>query len=229
MTFLAAVEGNLIFFLIAGVIGLIKWLSQKNETPDAGSPGGPPSPQSPVRSGGGSEEERMRKFLEALGVPADQRPPPPIQRRVTPSAPPTLPNIQPRGPVVAEPVFPSYTKKRKASRKSVPPTLPPRPAYAEPPPVVETAAEKFHFRELQTNLVPEFQTESSHVTAIPFEASHADMRDAYKTVSELPLERPAGNIRELLQSRGSLRNAVLLREILGPPRGLPSSGTFPTF
>src|SRR6188508_3056127 len=80
-----------IFFLIlVVVVGLLRWLSQaaeKKRSEEAASRTGPAPvgretaiPRAPVQT----EEERIRKFMEALGMPTSQAPPPqrtPEQRR----------------------------------------------------------------------------------------------------------------------------------------------------
>ena len=84
MISLAAGGTELVFFLIMVAFGLINWLLGKMKSagkpPDASAPSGrevgrPIPPQQ-------SEDERMRKFLEALGIPSDapapQRPAPPV-------------------------------------------------------------------------------------------------------------------------------------------------------
>jgi hypothetical protein len=226
MIVLASIEGSAIFAAIAALVGIINWLTKKDESSDAKKPSTPRTKAPRLGPRGDPAEEQMRRFLEALGVPADQRPPPPIQRRELPRVATVLPKIQPRGPIVSEPIIPSYTKKR--AKLPEPPALR-TPPPVEPPPMLQTQAEKVHFRELETPIIREFQTASSHVTAIPFEASHADMRDAYKTAVDLPTTQPSDRVRELLKSPAGLRELILLREIMGPPRGLPTGSSLPTF
>src|SRR6187455_1486391 len=80
-----------IFFLVlVAVVGLLRWLSQaaekkRNEEAARGTEQAPAGretavPRAPVQT----EEERIRKFMEALGMPTSQAPPPqrtPEQRR----------------------------------------------------------------------------------------------------------------------------------------------------
>jgi hypothetical protein len=94
--------------LIIAAITLIRWLIQKGkgEAQTTGAqPPPPPPPSRPITRGGESqtEEERIRKFLEALGQPAGSAPPKvaPRRRAVQPkifsplppltTAPPPLP------------------------------------------------------------------------------------------------------------------------------------------
>src|SRR4030095_5067145 len=80
-----------LIFLILGALALIfKWLTRQ-ASDDSEKPE-PPSPneQAPPRPPAQSEEERIRRFLEALGAPPGTRPPPPVRQRrsVTPATPP---------------------------------------------------------------------------------------------------------------------------------------------
>ncbi len=71
--------------LIIAVITLVRWLIQKGK--EAGrntqSPSPPPTPNRPIERGSETqtEEERVRKFLEALGQPAGTTPPKVTPRR----------------------------------------------------------------------------------------------------------------------------------------------------
>ncbi len=225
---LASIEGQVVWVLVVAAVGLFNWLAKKQNTPPeskAPLPDFTPRAGMPQRD---SEEARLRRFMEALGVPVDQKPPAPVTRREAPPVPPTLPQIQPRGSVVASAPFggrsaPSSSPQLpKAARRSVPP-------LSQSPKSLGTSTtrvEKMHLPELEVPVVPEFMTTSSHVQAIPFEASHADMRDAY--VSTAALGDSSRGIRKLLGSKSDLRAAILLREVLGPPRGLQGQELTPS-
>jgi hypothetical protein len=148
-----------------------------------------------------SEEERMRRFMEALGLPADQ-----------PSAPRQPVPPRPMPPVVVAPPLPARPKPV------------PRPVPAPPPVVVRSldeletttlSVEQISLPTLITPAVHEFETVTSAVSAIHGKA--APRREP----SSLP---PAASIHELLHAALSspqqLRSAFVLREILGPPVGL---------
>ena len=95
-----------VYLLIIAAVALIRWLIQKGkaDAPDTQSTP-PPPPSRPITRGGETqtEEERIRKFLEALGQPAGSAPPKvaPRRRAVQPkifsplppltTAPPPLP------------------------------------------------------------------------------------------------------------------------------------------
>lgn len=86
--------------LLIAFIALVRWLisKAKSQVQDQQSPIEPP-PAQPITRGGDtqSEEERIRKFLEALGQPRGSAPPPkvlPRRRPVTPQIFPTLPPLK---------------------------------------------------------------------------------------------------------------------------------------
>jgi hypothetical protein len=84
-----------IILIIVVVAALLRWLSQKSDVgkPD---PERPTVPDQPIPRGGETqtEEERVRRFLEALGQPAGSMPPPKVapkretQPRIFPKLPP---------------------------------------------------------------------------------------------------------------------------------------------
>ena len=104
------------------------------------------------------------------------------------------------------------------ARPAPPPLPPPRQRAAPAIPPARKRVEQIHFDELRTPEVPEFHTHSGDVSAIPTEAPPAATADPYAR------EHPAvpDALRAMLGTRAALRSAFVLREILGPPRGLQS-------
>ena len=103
------------------------------------------------------------------------------------------------------------------ARFPVPPPLHPRrpvPAWNVPPPP--------ELSPLATRAVTEFQTKAGRVSAF------ADDRRALPDANAAKPDDPGAAMRALLASAGGMRTAFLLREVLGPPRGLPGSPTGPT-
>ena len=212
MISLAAGGGDFVFLAVMLVFGLLNWLAKKGkeEQPKAPAKASRPPRPAPSAPGETSEEERMRRFLEALGVPSDA-PPPPVA--VPPSLPPRPPRAQPRP--IPQP------KPRPAPVHSLDEADAPTEAYAN-----------LHLPELRTPEMPAFETVSSRVSA--------DDDGAYVTVSGAvsavpgstrladlkPADRETGPavlaIRAALHSRADLRTALILREILGPPRSMQS-------
>jgi hypothetical protein len=180
---------TLIFLVLAGLALIFKWLTSQASS-DSKKPK-PPSPneQAPRRPPAESEEERVRRFLEALGAPPGTQPPPPIRRR----------SVAPRAavPSTAQPQRPP--KVRRSFVQPLPPltTAPPEavvieaapaPVFAVPPPLPPLGS-------------------SIAVATAPSRAT---------TLRVMPTSSLAG----LLRTRASIRQAIVLREVLGPPRGL---------
>src|SRR5438445_8462068 len=93
---------NLLFLLLVAVALLFRWLASKagqtskdseesepRSTSTLRTP--PPIPHSPAEA----DEERIRKFLEALGQPTTAKPPPPVAQRPTYQKPVVLPRVPP--------------------------------------------------------------------------------------------------------------------------------------
>ena len=184
-----------LIFLVLAVLALVfKWLTRQPS--DHGEKPDPPSPNEqapPPRPPAQSEEERIRRFLEALGAPPGTRPPPPVRPRrvVTPVAPPAQrPRakrtwVQPLPPLVTTPKDlgpppPTITSFEPAVAEVAPPM-----AVAPPQPIILPSA------------------------SLPTPRATAPAREV-----------PRQSLGRLLRQRGSVRQAVILREVLGPPRGL---------
>ena len=181
---------TLIFLILAGLALIFKWLTRQvsddSEKPE------PPSPneQAPPRPPAQSEEERIRRFLEALGAPPGTRPPPPVRQRrgVTPATPPVQKPKTRRG--WAQPLPPLVTT--PADLAPPPPRTPPfepivsPPIPAAPPPQI-----------VAPSAPPPMPRATAPLRAVPPQSLGA-----------------------LLRNRGSVRQAIILREVLGPPRGL---------
>ena len=195
---------TLIFFVLAALALIFKWLTSKAEKSQAekearGSESAPPNEQAPppLRPAPQSEEERVRRFLEALGMPpGTQAPPPPVRQRrvVTPSVPPAPPAQRPKVKrSFVQPLPPLVTTPEDLSPpplQSAPPPLPSVVSVAPPSPEIE----------LPSPPLPAF------VPAIRPTAAR----------------KPAAvmSLGATLRSPGSVRRAIVLREVLGPPRGL---------
>lgn len=180
---------QLIILLIVGAVALAKWYAKKA----AGLSEDTPShrPITPVPSQAlrpdrqESEEERMRKFFEALGVPATTTPPPKV---APPARQPRLPKTRARREV----------PKPAMQEWSPTPVTQARPPAIEPLPFPETAS-------------------------LPPSPAAAEAERPVPAMPTAVTLAPA-NIRSMVQSADSIRAAILLREILGPPRGLQSYG-----
>jgi hypothetical protein len=212
----ASVDQQIIFAIAAAAYGVFVWWNdrrkkkesdelekriQENQTAgDANAPTATP-PQD------ASEQDRLRRFLEALGVPGGQPPPParpaPPPKPVQP-APAPRPLFQPAPPpppVIPRPVYTSPRTIRPAPKPLVVYSPEPEPMESREAGHLETAS-------------AEMQRAAHYkATELPKTTAPATVTRRAQTLADIGL-------RESLRSPESLRAAILVREILGPPKGL---------
>jgi hypothetical protein len=207
---LAANLENLLFLLLVAVAVLFQILAKavgkasKDQTtraspPDPGTP--PPFPRAATETG----EEKIRKLLEALGHPLTSKPPPPVVPRT--DIPP-----RPLAPV-KPPIAPLWelTREERRKRKVIPKESPPPPPVRHveeivPPKITVAPAFEVHEEPLPVEEPAIIKTPvEAHAAATPPPGKGADVKP---------------DIAALLGSKSDLRNAIILREIFGPPRGL---------
>jgi hypothetical protein len=202
---------NLLFILLVLVAILFRWLasaatkasknSDERERRSTSSPPPPPIRRAPAES----DAERIRKFLEALGQPQDTPPPPPVARRIDVPPRPLAPVQAPRE-MVAGPL----PKRRVAAPKKI--QLPGQiitPTYEPKKFSPQSAAAIFEVQE--SAAVPE---PAPPPVRTPAEAYAAATRPAVAKADQKI------DIAVLLASSSGLRDAIVLREIFGPPRSL---------
>jgi len=136
-----------------------------------------------------TDQERIRKFLEALGQPATSKPPEPSRPRPTYQEPVVLPPppALPREIRLPGQIPPTRTAKTFRPKVSETPFEVRREtASLESPPVIKTAAEAY-------------------------------------AIATQPVSKPREgriDIAAMLRSTSGLRDAIILREIFGPPRSM---------
>ena len=222
-----------IFFLVLlALVGLVRWLVQAAEerknAEAAKRAGQKEQPNAPVeRAPAQSEEERIRRFMEALGVP-------------TTAAPPPVPKVLPR---TAEPKQQPREPKRKVM--PVDPFPVPRTRRAEPPPVVVVPPPVVVApRPLPVDSAPAAPAPRTTVVPAPvvatvqraapeFEVAEIDWQSEDPSLTGL-VTSAVGAVRQdvVAADRGwatrlatpeSLRDAIVLREVFGPPLGMQLS------
>ena len=151
-----------------------------------------------------SDEDRIRKFLEALGQPTTSQPPPPAAPR---------PTIQ--KPIVVERKEPEVLRKRWVGPNlppltTRPPDLPTE--TAQPTPVVRKR-ESLPSRPKVTE-APKFDV---HAGPSPLE-SITEVEAKTKAAAQLAAK--PRDLVTMLRSTSGLRDAIILREIFGPPRSM---------
>ncbi|MGC3990352.1 MAG: hypothetical protein QM796_11860 [Chthoniobacteraceae bacterium] len=175
-----------------------------------------------------AEQERLRKFLQALGVPADQlppapfspppgqvksvRPPPIVMREAAAPQPPSKKKYYPQTPPISGPVGVPGRKIPPFLRQEPPPLAPP-PAPVTPPPFEPVS------QPVPVAAVPAFTEPSDAVGAT----------DGLVTASDLVSPgnesvRARARIQDFLRNSDDLRRAMILREIFNPPKGLQLPG-----
>ena len=192
---------NLLFILLIAMALLFKLLASKvgeakkrEQDPDR-TPATSPSAAEPIeRAPVESDEERIRRFLEALGQPTGSRPPPPVVPRTDIPPRPLAPVQPPPGPF---PVPRGRLTSKERRKKQV--ILHETPVVT--PPVIEVQKQQV-------------QIEPPSDTKLPEGA------DATPADSKIKTAYPATDIVGFLRSSTGQRNAIILREILGPPRSL---------
>ena len=193
---------NLLFLLLVLVAMLFRWLasaaskankSTQEQRDRRSTTTPPPLPRAPAES----DAERIRRFLEALGQPAGAAPPPPAVPR-TDVPPRPIMSVKPPREMVAGPLPRGraveskkiFVHEKSRSVQRVAPPLPSQPAAFD----------------VQHEAAPQLPT--------PIKPSLAATR-----LPNAPTERKI-DIAALIASGAGLRDAIVLREILGPPRSL---------
>jgi hypothetical protein len=208
---IAAHFDNLIFLLLLAVALLFQLLARAvgkkstDETkPTSKSAARPPKPIS--RAPAESDEERIRKFLEALGQPGRSRPPPPVAPRSDIPPRPLAPVKPPITPLWE--LTPAERRKRDVTRReSLPPEAAKRGEKISAPAITAVAAFEVHEGPSPVEPPPIIKT--------PVEAYAAPKAFGVAKGAELKTD-----IATLLASKSGLRDAIILREIFGPPRSL---------
>jgi hypothetical protein len=201
---IAAHLDSLLFLLLVAVAVLFQFLAKtagktgKDQTKRT-STATPRTPTPMRRAPTESDEDRIRKLLEALGQPPTSRPPPSVVPR-TDIPPRPLAPVQP-------PISPFSQLRREKSRKRE--TIP----KEIPPPRSVRGAQKM--------VPPAFEVQEGSLPIAPPPIFKAPAQaDAGVTPTIVKAEVRKTDITTLLASTSGLRGAVILREILGPPRSL---------
>jgi hypothetical protein len=197
---IAANFDNLLFLLLVAVAVLFQFLAKtaaktgKDQTKRTSTPRTPtPMRRAPTES----DEDRIRKLLEALGQPPTSRPPPPVAPRTDIPPRPVAP-VQP-------PISPFSQLRREKSRK--------REIIPKEIPRLRTA------RGAEKMVPPAFEVQEGPLSIAPPPIFKAPAK-TYAPPTIAKAEQPRTDIATLLASTSGLRDAIILREILGPPRGL---------
>ena len=189
----ASIFDHPVILIVVVAASILRWLWQKSQAEKTNAEP-PVAPDQPVpRAEAQTEEERIRRFMEALGQPVSSRPPPPVVPRTSAPRQTVVPPLPPlRSPL--------------PRLKTVPPPLP-----ASPPSITGAS---------QPRQLPRRIFQPAPVQDAGFEVRDLDaasLQDPSRAAV-----KPQENLMFNLTSREGLRSAIVLREIFGPPRSLQS-------
>jgi hypothetical protein len=192
---------NLLFILLIAIAVLFRLLASKvgeakkrQQDPERRSTTSPSAAESIEHAPVESDEARIRRFLEALGQPTGSRPPPPVVPRTDIPPRPLAPVQPPPGP------FPMprgpLTSKERRKRHVIPHETP-----VVMPAVIEVQKQQVQIEPRSDAKLPE----GADTTP-----ADSKIKTAYTAI----------DIAGFLRSSAGQRNAIILREIFGPPRSL---------
>ena len=191
LLFILLIAVAILFQLLTRVASKTRQAGENPENEMRGSTSAPRTRPLIARAPVESDEQRIRKFLEALGQPSSSRSPPPVVPRTDIPPRPLAPVQPPIGPFSPAPW--QVTREERRKRRYI---LSETPHAA--PPVFEVHEVAPHKTETVT---------SAAAQPIALQASPAPTRGEASAIS-------------LLRSPSGLRSAIILREIFGPPRSL---------
>ena|ERR1700731_3996499 len=219
---LAAIDSWL-FFLLVAIAVLLRWLASKATTSEnrdssqdkSMTPPDRPAPQTPV-----SDEEQIRKFLEALGQPKTSKPPPPVAPRTNVPPRPVAP-VRPPSPMVPIPARPAAETRRKVIVPETP-QRPPATRAAEWLRKIKEATQQIEpvAERPSPPPIPTVVGKSAARRPAPGAPSEPVLEPYAIAVAEATVDKVKIDLQVLLASPSGLRNAIILREIFGPPRSM---------
>jgi hypothetical protein len=205
-----------LFPIIIAVIVVVSKIIAASQKTGNNPPPRPTSSPRPAPPPTESEQERLRRFMEAVGLPPDAKPPPLVRPRTGANVGP-LPPVKPPGQPLYEtgrlrrvtPPSPSPARRTQPGTRGIPPVAAPARASAtSPPPPAPMEA-----------IAP--LTAVRRTSAMPPPATSAPaVKPSY----------PASGLVLRLRDPAAIREAIILREVLGPPKALQAGmGTLRLF
>ena len=227
------------FFIVLAIVGYVVNRSRENAAqppvdpfPGSGSPSAPPPATASPRTGDTLETEKMRKFFEALGLPATDIPPAPLAPKAAapppprPAAPPPLPQ-----PPRARAAAPAPASRREAtdgwdnlgqptrtSREALGGNL--DPGLREVDPHFDRGAMAGAVRAAADQSRADFAAIAGDITRAGNVVPAGRGPVATGHVAPTASLSAAALARQLVTHPDALRRAIILQEVLGPPLAL---------
>ena len=222
----SGIEPKLIFVVVAAIVGVVNWLiekKKKDREAAGGSTPAAPRVHESAPGGGSDEKERLRRFMESLGVPQPpqqqpQRPQPsPAPAATRPRQQPQLSQNRPR------PIDPRMQPQRPAVKSRG--NVVQKPIRAREPEEMQRAGRIEEAASSIERISGEFGAMNVRVAMDPVKTlesgAHLASGAAGTTnVTERDVSPHVATVRKLLQKPSDLRAAFVVMEILGPPRAL---------
>jgi hypothetical protein len=224
---IAAINDQILYYIAVAAYGVFYWWNnRRNKAPGPDTGEIPPrqdtqNQPNPSPNPADSEQERLRRYLEALGLPSGQQTQPP--RPAAPAPPRPLPQpAQPRPYVQPAP------RQVQQPRTPAPRIYPPIRPVSRPVPVVREPESR---ESMDPGRLEESATAIENIGA-ELDKMSRDVRTMSST-DQAPAASPgaanalftatqARTMIEIFRTPETLRTALLAQEILGPPRGLQS-------
>jgi hypothetical protein len=212
-------DQNIIFIIIAAIVGISRLIARISEESKKRSQRPPQLPRAPSRpeytqpvqrTQPKTDADRIREFLEALGQPAGTAPPPKVQPRTQIPSRPLAP-VQPPASMrpFRKPEFRTWKEQVKEIVVLQEPTKP-------------TPARRVVVPSVPPAVPAEANEPGAWIAQEEAQVSVPKKKDVTSRVSAPPTLAPSAETlwKQILRSPDSLRSAIVLREIFGPPRGL---------
>lgn len=227
---LASIEVKVVFMIAAAAAGAINWWLEKKKKESAGGPAqSSPRPQQPTANGGTDEQERLRRFLESLGVPqpAQQQPTRQTQPQQPAATPPATRQSQHIAQRVAQPIKGRMQSPRPAVKTPARVIHKPKPVRMQEPEEMGRAGRIEEAASSIERISGEFSAMNVHIAQEPVQGldmpAHLAIGAAGTTsVLERDGSQIAARLRRLLHNPADLRATFVAMEVLGTPRGLQS-------
>jgi len=211
---------QILIFIVVALVYFIQWLARQ---------GGNQNQNNPQSRGQGSstEEEKVRRFMEALGMPTQDQPPPPPKKAEAAPPPPPQSRVEPQPiPKQATPTARQSPPERDYYAIDEKPEMAEVDAWGNKIKEMQRKAQEAEerFKSIQQSVAAKGGSTAGLGKAVgdfsEDEPEHEEgEKDAYAIIAEMEVGK-ASTLRKLMQTTAGAQQAVVLREVLGSPKGM---------